>query len=148
MQNCSIRLLTKSDYHKGFLNLLNQLTPTTQNCSFEKFSEMYDTMMKLNPTTKVFVIEKNDVILATAKLFLEFKLHNGFTFMGHVEDVVVNENFRGKGYGKIIMEHVRDTALNNQKCYKVVLNCSESNVAFYKKCGFTRKGKEMVIYQK
>jgi len=31
-------------------------------------------------------------------------------------------------------------------CYKVILDCSESNVAFYEKCGLTRKEVQMVRY--
>ena len=29
-------------------------------------------------------------------------------------------------------------------CYKVILDCAESNVAFYEKCGLTRKEVQMV----
>ena len=28
-------------------------------------------------------------------------------------------------------------------CYKVILDCSESNVGFYEKCGFDNKGYQM-----
>jgi glucosamine-phosphate N-acetyltransferase len=31
-------------------------------------------------------------------------------------------------------------------CYKVILDCSEKNVPFYEKCGFTVKEKQMVVY--
>jgi glucosamine-phosphate N-acetyltransferase len=31
-----------------------------------------------------------------------------------------------------------------QGCYKVILDCSESNQAFYEKCGLTRKEVQMV----
>lgn len=29
-------------------------------------------------------------------------------------------------------------------CYKVILDCSEDNVNFYQKCGFTKKEVQMV----
>lgn len=29
-------------------------------------------------------------------------------------------------------------------CYKVILDCSEENAAFYEKCGLSRKGVQMV----
>ena len=32
-------------------------------------------------------------------------------------------------------------------CYKVILDCSDQNVAFYKKCGFEKKEVQMVILQ-
>lgn len=31
-----------------------------------------------------------------------------------------------------------------QGCYKVILDCSEANQAFYEKCGLTRKEVQMV----
>lgn len=147
MDKPTIRSLVLDDYHRGFLKLLNQLTPTTIDCSFEKFAEEMHNMVDVNPMTSIYVIEEYGVIVATAKLFLEYKLHNGFTYMGHIEDVVVHSDYRGKGYGKQIMEYTRDEAINKYKCYKVVLDCSESNVPFYEKCGFKRKGNEMVVYQ-
>lgn len=33
-----------------------------------------------------------------------------------------------------------------QGCYKVILDCSEDNQAFYEKCGLTRKEVQMVKY--
>lgn len=31
-------------------------------------------------------------------------------------------------------------------CYKVILACSQKNIAFYKKCGFDPKEVEMALY--
>ena len=31
-------------------------------------------------------------------------------------------------------------------CYKLILDCSESNVKFYEKCGFKRKEIQMARY--
>lgn len=31
-------------------------------------------------------------------------------------------------------------------CYKVILDCSEANAAFYEKCGLVRKEVQMVRY--
>lgn len=32
----------------------------------------------------------------------------------------------------------------SQGCYKAILDCSDSNVPFYEKCGFTQKEVQMV----
>lgn len=37
------------------------------------------------------------------------------------------------------MEHA-----NARGCYKVILDCSEDNIAFYQKCGLERKEVQMV----
>lgn len=34
----------------------------------------------------------------------------------------------------------------SQGCYKVILDCADSNVPFYERCGFTRKEVQMVSY--
>lgn len=31
-------------------------------------------------------------------------------------------------------------------CYKVILDCAESNIGFYERCGLTRKEVQMVKY--
>ena len=33
------------------------------------------------------------------------------------------------------------------KCYKVILDCDDSNVGFYEKCGYSRKGAQMAMYK-
>jgi hypothetical protein len=43
---------------------------------------------------------------------------------------------------RLIEELVR--VAKQQGCYKVILDCAESNVAFYEKCGLSRKEVQMV----
>ena len=77
-------------------------------------------------------------MVAIATLLIENKLiHNG-SKVAHIEDVVVDKKFLGKGYGKKMIEFLTEKA-KNQGCYKVILNCDEEVVAFYEKCGFTQK---------
>lgn len=145
--DCVIRPLELNDYYNGFLELLDQLTPTSK-CNFDEFSCQFDKMTQLNPLAWVYVmIHRSGTVVATAKLFLELKYHNNFAVMGHIEDVVVHPMYRGSGYGKKIMDFVRNEAVVTHNCYKVVLDCSDANVAFYEKCGFKRKGNEMVVYK-
>jgi hypothetical protein len=45
------------------------------------------------------------------------------------------------------IDRVLDALLEHAKamgCYKVILDCSEENVAFYQKCGLMRKEVQMV----
>lgn len=141
-----IRPLHETDFHKGFLNLLNQLTPTSINVSFDVFCEKVKHMNSANPLSCTCVIEHHNKIVATGKLLIEMKLHNNFAFQGHIEDVVVLDSERGKGLGKRIIQHLKEMAFVKYRCYKVVLNCNEKNVSFYEKCGFRKKGQEMCVY--
>ena len=63
----------------------------------------------------------------------------------HIEDVVVDSTVRGKGLGKLIITKLVELA-EAAGCYKVVLDCSEANVGFYKKCGFEQKEVQMACY--
>lgn len=65
--------------------------------------------------------------------------------VGHIEDVVTDASCRGKGFGKLLIEHL--TALAKQRgCYKVILDAAEANVGFYEKCGYKRKELQMAHY--
>lgn len=54
-----------------------------------------------------------------------------------VEDVSILEEYKGKGYGKLLIEYAKEHA-KKEKCYKVILGCSDKNVGFYEKCGFKK----------
>jgi glucosamine-phosphate N-acetyltransferase len=140
-----IRLLSKNDYYKGYLSVLNQLTPV-HDCSFEEFCNRFDIQTKHNPNSETYVLEIDKKIVATGKILIELKMHNNFSNMGHIEDIVVDKYHRGKGYGKLITEYLKNRSLESG-CYKVVLSCTQNNVNFYEKCGFKKKGCEMVVYK-
>ena len=57
-------------------------------------------------------------------------MHNARS-VGHIEDVVVDKASRGCGYGKIIVRFLIAMA-QQQNCYKVILDCSNENIGFYK----------------
>lgn len=97
----------------------------------------------------MFVIEDVSTrrVVAAATLLLEYKFIHNAGKCGHIEDVVVDGNVRGRGLGKKIVSAVRDAA-KALGCYKCILDCSESNVRFYEKCGFRRNETCMAIYFK
>jgi GNAT superfamily N-acetyltransferase len=63
---------------------------------------------------------------------------------GFVEDVFVEENFRGKGYGTKIVEALIAEA-KQRGCYKLIATSRTSREGvheFYKRLGFKEHGKE------
>ena len=80
-----------------------------------------------------------------ATLIIEEKLIHGGSKVGHIEDLVVDEKFRGKGYGKILLDYLIKKS-KYFKCYKTILNCKLSNVGFYEKQGFKSNNVEMSLY--
>ncbi len=87
----------------------------------------------------------NGSVIGTASLMLERKLLRGGALCGHIEDVVVCKSARGRGLGKKLVTHLVDIA-KSKGCYKVILDCAENNVAFYERCGFTKKECQMALY--
>ena len=67
--------------------------------------------------------------------------------LAHIEDVCVKKEYRSKGLGKLIIDFCINEAMN-QNAYKVSLDCADSNIGFYKKCGFERRGNQMTILLK
>lgn len=141
MSQYIISELQKQDYHYGFLQLLEQLTTVDANeIKYEQFSDQFDKI-----TSKTFVIKSNNKIIGTASIFIESKFIHKLSSVGHIEDVVIDTEYRNKGLGKLLINHCTKYAREHQ-CYKIILNCDLKNVTFYEKCGFTSKNIEMSLY--
>lgn len=84
-------------------------------------------------------------IIATATLVIELKFIRNCSKCGHIEDVVVDSSYRGLRLGLRVVEALI-TAAKDSGCYKVILDCSESNAPFYEKCGLVKKEIQMVQY--
>jgi glucosamine-phosphate N-acetyltransferase len=136
-----IRRLELDDYNKGFLELLEELTIVNRHMiTYEKFEDTFN-----RTSNEIYVIVENDIIVGTGSILIEYKFIRELGKVGHIEDIVVDTEHRGNGYGKIMIEYLIESA-NKNKCYKIILDCSEENVGFYEKCGFLKKGVEMAKY--
>lgn len=140
-----IRNLNKNDYHNNYLNLLKQLTVLdVQSISKQKFDQFIDS---LNNNHIVLIIEdiKKNIIIGTITIIIEQKLIRNFGKVAHIEDVVIDSNYRGQCLGKQLINEAIKISKNNN-CYKIILDCDEHNIPFYQKSGFTHKGAFMSLY--
>jgi glucosamine-phosphate N-acetyltransferase len=88
-----------------------------------------------NDFIKSYVVEDSlGNAIAFGVLLLEQKLRGGV--LGHIEDIVVREDFRGSGVGSGLVQHLLGIG-RLHSCYKLVLSCSPQNEPFYKRLGFT-----------
>ena len=126
-----IRKLEKNDF-KEYISLINSFRPIGLDITRETFEELYDTIF-LNSI--IFVLEINDIIVAATTLLIEQKFIHKLSKYGHIEDVIVNNEYRGKGYGKKIIKHVVDYCKKNS-FYKITLTCEEKSINFYEKNNF------------
>lgn len=79
-------------------------------------------------------------IIGFASISFEMKIRGGV--IGHVEDVVVDNPWRGRGVGRALLSSLRGEALR-RNAYQIFLECSEVNIGFYESCGLVRSGVSM-----
>ncbi len=84
-------------------------------------------------------------LVGAGTLLVEFKFIHACSKVGHIEDVVVLPETRGKGLGLLVVNSLIEEA-KKRRCYKVILDCDEKNVAFYERAGMERKECQMVKY--
>ena len=128
-----IRELAKSDY--------NQVIELWTKSLSNKFDNEINTDHISDPSSITLVSVDNNTITGVASLYIIKKLTRT---LGLIEDVVVNENYRGKGIGKKLVEKLIGIAAD-KKCDKTVLNSSKQNSEFYKKIGFEINEIQMII---
>jgi len=135
------RKLKASDYYKGYLSLLEQLTVVDKNkITYDMFEKIINKM-----NSSIYVIESKGQIVTSGTLVIEDKIIHGISKVGHIEDIIVDKNYRGHGLGKKIVDKLVEISKENG-CYKTILNCSNDMVAFYEKNGFKQKNVEMSYY--
>jgi glucosamine-phosphate N-acetyltransferase len=137
-----VRQLEADDFDKGFMELLAQLT-SAGNVTREQWQARF-AELRHGPEF-VFVVEEKGRLLASGTLVLERKFARGCGLCGHIEDIVVDKQCRGRGMGLVIVTALTKVA-ERMGCYKVILDCSEENQPFYEKCEFKRKEVQMARY--
>ena len=111
----------------------------------DSFSKNYD--KKINES--IFSSDEVDGIVALEKGnvlgYASIHYINKITRKsGIIEDVVVKENQRGKGIGKLLVNNLIEKAKKNN-CDKIILSSSEINLKFYQKLGFQKNEFEMIM---
>ena len=132
-----LRLLKNTDYI-NFLNLINKF----RNTYFTEV-EFKTVLEKLeNNNTFIWVYEYNNKLISTAKLIIETKFIFNISYVGHIEDVFVEQEYRQKNIGKTIILKLIEQAIQ-KKCYKIICVCNNDNKIFYEKCGLENRGSFM-----
>ncbi|KAK7337236.1 hypothetical protein VNO77_17800 [Canavalia gladiata] len=145
-QKLRVRKLEMTDKGKGFIELLQQLS-VCDSVSDKEFEDRFRELSSVGDDHVICVIEDEGPgkIIATGSVFIEKKFLRNCGKVGHIEDVVVDSSIRGKQLGKRIVNFLTEHA-RSMGCYKVILDCSIGNKAFYEKCGFTQKSVQMAMY--
>ena len=135
------RKLEESDYHKNYLQLLTQLTQVG-NITPKEFSNIFGKIQ-----SQIWVFEDNvtNKIVASASIFLEQKFIHDGGIVAHLEDVVVDQYYRGAQLGKKLIDNIVEIA-KNSGAYKIIADCKPELISFYSKNGFEKRGEQIAIY--
>ena len=145
MSKYIVRELEVADYNKGYLNLLKNLTDVG-TISEEYFNKQFE-YLKNRQDSFVRVIEDKmaNKVVATGTIYIEYKFIHQVGKVGHIEDLVVDSDYRNKGLGSMIVENLKLLA-NANGCYKITLSSPESSEQFFSNRGFKVKEKQMALY--
>ena len=139
--NLIIRNIELEDYDKKYLELLNQLTDCPK-IDYKDFEKIFKKIRE-----NIFVIEDlvEKKIIASGTLLIEQKFIHQGGLVGHMEDIVIDKDYRGKNLGKMLVNHLIEYG-KNKNCYKIIADCKENLVFFYEKTGFKKNGAQISIY--
>nr|CAG4645181.1 EOG090X0FKI [Leptodora kindtii] len=134
-----LRPLRLSDYDRGFLDLLKELTEVG-NVSREMFEEQFKFMKNSHGSyyCTVIVDTSIDRIVGAATLLMERKFIRGCALRARLEDVVVSPNYRGKQLGKCIVETLTYLG-RGLGAYKMTLDCKDKMIPFYESLGYVKE---------
>ena len=128
-----IRKLEKNDF--------DQVIEIWTNSFSKNFDKPINPNYLSDPNSITIVIAEENIIIGVATLHIIKKLTR---ILGLIEDVAVNENYRGLGIGKKLVKELIKIG-NKKNCDKIVLSSSEKNSKFYEKIGFQKNELQMVI---
>lgn len=151
LSKVTIRIATVKDCEE-LINLFDEITTSIQNVggTWENYTNNSTFLQKkkvlndiLLSDSKVFIAEYLGKIIGAINLQIINNIRHGWK-RAHLEEVIIEKNYRGKGVGSLLIQHIKDYCqMNNIKsiklmCGKQLVNSQE----FYEKNGFifTDKG--------
>ena len=132
--------ISEKEYDSVY-RLLQELTDVGEY-NRSRFNTYIDT---LPSNIHIFCICEDSTVIGVGTIMIEQKIIHNFSKVGHIEDIVIDSNYNGSGYGKQLIQFLTNFA-KEKGCYKVLLDCSEKVKGFYEKCGYTEKNISMGVY--
>jgi len=133
MFEIEVRQKTDSDTSQ-VIELLQQLSKFTTNSGDQK---LLDTNFDSKNFKFVVIHKPSNKIIAFAHLIYFEKFRGGL--VGLIEDIVVDEKFRRRGIGGLIISNLQAHA-KEFGAFKLMLNSEDVNLNFYKENGFVSQG--------
>lgn len=130
----------------SFLDLVNTFRPVEINVSYDFFYKIYDNIFKNN---KIFIAEDRGIIVGSITLLIEQKIIHNFSIYVHIEDLIVRPEYQNKKIGSNLLTYAIEYC-RYIGAKKIILNCSNNLINFYKKKGFIedkiQMSKTLLVY--
>lgn len=138
--NLRARPLSVHDYDSGYVELLSKLT-LVGNVTKDNYIARFDRMKKVNELEDHYIIvviedTATKKVIAASTLFLELKFIHECSIRGRLEDVIVDDSYRGKNVGLVLVGIIVALAKESFNCYKLSLDCTDKLIKFYEKNNF------------
>ena len=140
MSEIIIREIEENDLENGFLESLDFLSKAS-NIDRVKAREILKKIIN-DPDHIIHVAIDDNKIVGSTTLLIEQKFIHEGGLAGHIEDVVVRKDYKGKGVGMKLIRSLLDCA-KEKNCYKTILDCKDDVKPFYKKIGFHEESNGM-----
>ena len=139
MSKVIFRKVIKEDLDRVF-KILNQLKELNIE-SIDKESAWNS--FNQNKSTKSIVGVLDNEIVAYGSIVIENKIR--CEVAGHIEDIVVDKNYRGRFIGENLIKELINIGKKNS-CYRITLFCKENLENFYSRQGFKKSSINMKKY--
>lgn len=127
-----------------YLRLMTYFTEAP-DINLELFLRSMDKIERNGYIEIAYTVEDGKLFIhGAATIFYETKLSHGCKKVGHIDDVVVSPNYRDQGIGVTLVNRLKRGAA--ETCYKIIVNCKESHIPFFEKCGIFQNGVHMRHY--
>lgn len=145
--NIEIREATINDIDNGLLNVFVEGYRYHQNGRPDIFPNISDEDLKEDliknfGTLSTIVLLEDNIIVG----YLSYKIKERHTKKLDVDQLIIAENYRRKGYGKKLMNEAKNIAQKNN-CNRIELNCWMFNIdalKMYEHIGYSR---QRIIYE-
>tara|TARA_B100000945_G_C20072061_1_gene452946 strand:- start:19 stop:450 length:432 start_codon:yes stop_codon:yes gene_type:complete len=129
MSKINFRPIKEEDINQVFI-LLNQLKKMDlENIDKKKAWDNFSSNTSSNSIVGVY----DNKIVAYGSVVIENKIRGEIA--GHIEDIVVDEEVRGKMLGVLLIKELVEVA-KRKGCYRITLFCKEELINFYSRNGF------------
>ena len=132
MSEINFRKIEKNDLNEVLI-LLNQLK--VMDVSTVNLDDAWKNFKNNNSSNSIVGLFNNKIV-AYGSLVIENKITG--VVAGHIEDIVVDIEVRGKMIGVLLVKELIKIAKANE-CYRITLFCKDSLVNFYARNGFEVK---------